>query len=73
MFYFVQGMMQQPVTKNEHIECMFPETDLFISTFVQTDIEEKQCKESYPNTYLDDAGPIEFSMENNTDKFITSE
>ena len=52
---------------------MFPETDLFISTFVQTDIEEKQCKESYPNTYLDDAGPIEFSMENNTDKFITSE
>ena len=40
MFYFVQGMMQQPVTKNEHIECMLSETNLFISTFVQTDIEE---------------------------------
>ena len=66
-------MMQQPVTKNEHIECMFSETDLFISIFVQTDIEEEQYKESYPNTCLDDARPIEFSVENNTDKFITSE
>ena len=67
MFYFVQGMMQQPVTKNEHIACIFSDADPFTSTFVQTDVEDGQYKEIYPVTFLDDAGPMEFSMENNTD------
>ena len=61
-------MMQQAVTKNGHIECMFSDTDLLTSTFLQTDIEEGHYKESYPSTCMDDAGPIEFRIENNTDK-----
>ena len=49
---------------------MVSDTGLPSPTFVQTDIEEGQFEEIYPITSLDDAEPVEFSVENNTDKFM---
>ena len=54
----------------KHIECGLSDTDLFTPTIVQTDIVRSTYEEIYPTTKLDDNGPIDFTLENNTEKFL---
>ena len=57
--------------KNEsHIECTLSDADLFTPSFVQTDVQHGIYEEIFPISKLDDNGPIEFTIENSTDKFI---
>ena len=59
------------IEKNEaHMECTLSDTDLFSPAFVQTDVTEGGHEEVYPVTKLEDSGPIEFFLENASEKFL---
>ena len=53
-----------------HLECSISDTDIFTPAFVQSDIERSYYEECFPITKLDDNGPVEFVIENATEKFI---
>ena len=53
-----------------HLECTLSDSDLFTPAFVQSDIEHGYFEDIFPITKLDDSGPIEFLLENATDKFL---
>jgi len=53
-----------------HLECSLSDTDIFIPAIVQTDILRSTYEEVYPISKLEDNGPIDFKLENNTDKFL---
>ena len=52
------------------IECGLSNVDLFSPTVIQTDISKSTFEEIYPTTKLEDNGPIDFTIENNTEKFL---
>ena len=54
----------------KHLECTLSDTDIFTPAFVQTDIEHGTYEDVFPLSKLDDNGPIEFLMENATQKFL---
>ena len=53
-----------------HLECTLSDTDLFTPSFVQSDIQHGYYEELFPISNLDDSGPVEFNVDNATDKFI---
>ena len=59
------------IEKNSsHLECTLSDSDLFTPAFVQSDIEHGYFEDIFPITKLDDTGPVEFLVENATDKFL---
>ena len=57
--------------KNEnHLECTLSDTDLFTPPFVQSDIQHGYFENVFPISKLNDHGPVEFIVENSSDKFI---
>ena len=63
-------MATVPDSKKDHIECSVSDTDLFVPAFVQSDIESGRYEYIYPITKLKDNGPIEFVIDNASDKFL---
>lgn len=64
-------MNETPTKNQEHIECSVSDAELFLPSFVQTDLESGMYEDIFPfNNSLDDLGPIEFIIENSTDKFL---
>jgi hypothetical protein len=63
-------MMMMMEKDRDHVECSISDSDLFTPPFVQTDILSGDYEEVYPITKLEDNGPIEFLIENKTDKLI---
>ena len=63
-------MATVPDSKKDHIECSVSDTDLFMPAFVQSDIESGRYEYIYPITKLKDNGPIEFVIDNASDKFL---
>ena len=59
-----------PDSKKDHIECSVLDIDLFTPAFVQSDIESGRYEDIYPITKLEDNGPIEFVIDNASDKFL---
>ena len=55
---------------NNQEECSFSELELFKHPVVQSDILNGKFKKIYPITKLEDSGPIEFLIENATDRFL---
>ena len=53
-----------------HLECTLSDSDLFTPAFVRSDIEHGYFEDIFPITKLVDSGPIEFLLENATDKFL---
>lgn len=59
------------IEQNEtHLDCTLSDTDLFTPSFVQSDIQHGYYEEAFPISKLNDNGPIEFILENASDKFI---
>ena len=57
--------------KNEsHLDCTLSDTDVFTPPFVQKDINHGIFEDVFPISKLNDNGPIEFNIENSTEKFI---
>ena len=52
------------------LECTLSDSDLFTPAFAQSDIEHGYFEDIFPITKLDDSAPIEFLLENTTDKFL---
>ena len=46
------------------------DTDLFTPAFVQSDLESRRYEDIYPITKLEDNGPVEFVIDNASDKFL---
>ena len=63
-------MATVPDSKQDHIECSVSDTDLFTPAFVQSDIESGRYEDIYPITKLEGNGPIEFVIDNASDKFL---
>ena len=63
-------MTAEPDSKKDHIECFISDTDLFTPAFVQSDIESGRYGDFYPITKLEVNGPIEFVINNVSDKFL---
>ena len=57
-------------TNQNHEEYHLPDMDLFTPAFVQGDIDSGKFERVYPLTKLEDNGPIEFLVENATEKSI---
>ncbi|XP_057299246.1 uncharacterized protein F54H12.2-like [Hydractinia symbiolongicarpus] len=57
-------------TNSSHLECTLSDTDVFTPAFVQSDIEHGCFEDIFPITNLDDNGPVEFSIDNATNKFL---
>ena len=53
-----------------HLECTLSDSDIFTPAFVQSDIEHGLFEDIYPITKLDDNEPVEFNIDNSTDKFL---
>lgn len=53
-----------------HAECTLSDTQLFLPSFTQSDIQHGFYEDIFPISKLDDNGPIEFNIANSTDKFI---
>jgi len=53
-----------------HLDCTLSDTDIFTPSFTQKDIQHGQFEEVFPISKLNDNGPIEFSIENVTEKLI---
>jgi len=57
--------------KNEsHLDCTLSDTDVFTPQFVQKDINHGIFEDVFPISKFNDNGPIEFNIENSTEKFI---
>ena len=63
-------MAKVPDYKKDHTECSVSDTDLSTPAFVQSDIKSGRCKNIYPINKLEDNGPIEFVIDNTSDKFL---
>ena len=59
-----------PDPKKDHIECSISDKDLFTPASVQSDIESGRYEDIYPITKLQDNGPIEFVIDNASDRFL---
>ena len=59
-----------PDSKKDHIECSVLDIDLFTPAFVQSDIESGRYEDIYPIIKLEDNGPVEFVIDNASDKFL---
>ena len=57
-------------SKKDHIQCSISDKDLFTPAFVQSDIESGRYEDIYPITKLKDNGPIEFVIDNASNKFL---
>lgn len=53
-----------------HLECTLSDTDVFTPSFTQNDIQHGFYEDIYPISKLNDNGPLEFLIENATDKFV---
>ena len=53
-----------------HLDCTLSDTDIFTPPFVQKDIKHGIFEDVFPISKLNDNGPIEFNIENSTEKFI---
>ena len=53
-----------------HLVCTSSDTDLFTPPFVQNDIQHGIYEDIFPISKLDDSGPVTFSLENSSDKFL---
>jgi len=53
-----------------HLDCTLSDTDIFTPSFTQKDIQHGHFEDVFPISKLNDNGPIEFSIENSTEKFI---
>ena len=53
-----------------HLDCTLSDTDVFTPPFVQKDINHGIFEDVFPISKLNDNGPIEFNIENSTEKFI---
>ena len=53
-----------------HSECTLSDTDLFSPAFTQSDLQHGCYQDVFPNSQLDDHGPVEFVIRNSSDKFI---
>ena len=53
-----------------HLDCTLSDADLFTPSFTQSDIKHGYNEDVFPISKLDDNGPIEFNIENATDKFV---
>ena len=63
-------MTTVPDSKNDHIECSISDADLFRPGFTQLDIESERYEDIYPITKVKDKGPIEFIIDNASDKIF---
>ena len=54
----------------DHLDCTLSDTDIFTPAFVQKDIQHGFFEEIFPISKLSDSGPVEFFLENATDKFL---
>ena len=59
-----------PGPKKAHIECSISDTDLFTLVFAQSDTESRRYEDVYPITKLEDNGPIEFVIDNASDRVL---
>ena len=57
-------------SKKDHIDCSISDTDSFTPAFVQSDMESGRYEDIYPIAKLEDNGPIEFVIDNASDKFL---
>ncbi|XP_066930140.1 uncharacterized protein F54H12.2-like [Clytia hemisphaerica] len=54
----------------EYLECTLSDTDLFSPSFVQKDLQNGVFEDVFPISKLNDNGPIEFVIDNATEKFL---
>ena len=53
-----------------HAECNISDLDIFTPAFVQTDILKGRFEDVFPLSNIEDGGPLEFSINNTSEKFL---